>query len=289
MKYIDRNGKRIEDESKQDILLKAMYTTIVGRMVLKPLVSPFFSKLAGSFLSTKLSCPLIKPFIESNHIDMSQFESRKFSSYNDFFTRKIKPGQRVLEGDDHTLISPCDSYVTAFPITNNLILQVKNTEYSVRSLLRSQKLASRFAGGYALICRLTVNDYHRYCYATSGNQSKNYKIPGILHTVNPIANDYTTIYKENSREYTVIHSDFLGDVVQMEVGALMVGKISNHKQSCHVNRGEEKGYFEFGGSTIILLVQKDRVSLETNFLTNTKSGYETQVRLGDKIGQAILH
>ena len=104
------------------------------------------------------------------------------------------------------------------------------------------------------------------------------------HTVNPIANDYLPIYKENTREYTVIHSKEFGDVLQMEVGALLVGKISNHKQSTVVTRGEEKGFFEYGGSTIVVLTQKGRVTPRSDLLTNSKNGYETKVLQAHPLG-----
>lgn len=288
MKQIDIYGNKTDIDSKQDKLLHFMYTTAIGRFLLKPLVSPFFSRMAGRFLNTRFSCRFIEPFIRSNSIDMTDFEERSFTSYNDFFTRRIKPGKREFPADDKILISPCDSFVTAYRITDRLSFNVKDTEYTVRSLLRSKKLAGRFQGGYALIFRLTVSDYHRYCYCASGTQSKNYSIAGTLHTVNPVANDCLPIYKENSREYTLLHSDQFGEVLQMEVGALMVGKIVNHKASCPVCRGEEKGYFEFGGSTIILLLQKDAVKLREDLLPNTEKGYETQVRLGDAIGSSLL-
>lgn len=288
MKQIDIHGKKTDIDSSQDKLLHLIYTTVVGRFILKPFVYPPFSKLAGRFLNTGFSRRFIESFIRSNNIDMTDFEERSYSSYNDFFTRKIKPGARTISGDETTLISPCDSFVTAYPITEKLSFDVKNTEYTVRSLLHSKKLADRFGGGYALIFRLTVSDYHRYCYAVSGTQSKNYYIPGTFHTVNPIANDFLPVYKENCREYTLIHSGQFGEVLQMEVGALMVGKIVNHKASCPVTRGEEKGYFEFGGSTIILLLQKNAVKLREDLLANTTEGYETQVKLGDALGSSLI-
>lgn len=284
---IDRNGKKITKKTRQDKLLHTLYTTTAGRMLLKPLVCPSLSKFAGKLLNSRLSRRLIQPFINSNQINMKDFQTTAYSSYNDFFTRKIKPEARTICGTETTLISPCDCYATAYPITDDRVFHIKHARYTVSSLLRSKKLAAKFQGGYALILRLTVCDYHRYCYAVTGNQSKLYRIPGILHTVNPIAGEYFPIYKENSREYTVIRSPQFGDVVQMEVGALMVGKIVNHKQCCPVRRGEEKGYFEFGGSTIILLLQRDAVALRSDLLRHTADGYETQIRLGDALGEAL--
>ena len=284
MDYIDLQGKKVSNITNQDKLLSFLYTNIFGRMLLKPLIQPQVSKLAGRYLSSAHSKWLIPKFIERNEIDMDIYEECDYSSFNDFFTRKIKPDCRPIPEDRDVLISPCDCLATVYPIQENTTFSIKNTEYTLRSLLRSPRLAKRFRGGYAYVLRLTVEDYHRYLYSVSGKQSKNYHIDGTFHTVNPIANDYLTIYKENTREYTVILSKEFGDVLQMEVGALLVGKISNHKQSTVVTRGEEKGFFEYGGSTIVVLTQKGRVTPRSDLLTNSKNGYETKVLQAHPLG-----
>lgn len=284
MDYIDLQGKKVSNITNQDKLLSFLYTNIFGRMLLKPLIQPQVSKLSGRYLSSAHSKWLISKFIERNEINMDIYEECDYSSFNDFFTRKIKPDCRPVPEDLDVLISPCDCLATVYPIQENTTFSIKNTEYTLRSLLRSPRLAKRFRGGYAYILRLTVEDYHRYLYSVSGKQSKNYHIDGTFHTVNPIANDYLPIYKENTREYTVIHSKEFGDVLQMEVGALLVGKISNHKQSTVVTRGEEKGFFEYGGSTIVVLTQKGRVTPRSDLLTNSKNGYETKVLQAHPLG-----
>lgn len=283
MKYMDREGNAYEDSTSQDKLLEFLYTHAVGRLMLKPLVTPAFSNFIGKVLDSAWSKVLIKPFIKNTGIDMSEYKNTTYSSYNDFFTRKIKSGYRPLAGDNNTLISPSDGNVTVYPITDKTTFSVKHTEYTLRTLLNSHRLAKRYEGGYAFIIRLTVEDYHRYCYVADGIKSKNYFIPGSLHTVNPIANDYTPIYKENAREYTVLHTREFGDIIQMEVGALMVGKIVNHHEEDEVLRGEEKGYFEFGGSTIIVFVKKDRVKVREDLLQNTQNDYETKIHQGDEL------
>jgi phosphatidylserine decarboxylase len=284
MDYIDLQGKKVSNITNQDKLLSFLYTNIFGRMLLKPLIQPQVSKLAGRYLSSAHSKWLISKFIERNEINMDIYEECDYSSFNDFFTRKIKLDCRPVPEDLDVLISPCDCLATVYPIQENTTFSIKNTEYTLRSLLRSPRLAKRFRGGYAYVLRLTVEDYHRYLYSVSGKQSKNYHIDGTYHTVNPIANDYLPIYKENTREYTVIHSKEFGDVLQMEVGALLVGKISNHKQSTVVTRGEEKGFFEYGGSTIVVLTQKGRVTPRSDLLTNSKNGYETKVLQAHPLG-----
>lgn len=284
MDYIDLDGTLIKSTTSQDKLLSFFYTNAFGRILLSLLVRRELSVFSGKVLDSGYSTVLIKSFIEKNKINMEDYENRKYNSFNDFFTRKIKPDSRPVCADPDTLISPCDCKATVYAITKGTTFSVKNTEYTLRSLLRSPKLAARFENGYAYILRLTVDDYHRYVYAASGKQSKNYHIDGTFHTVNPIANDHLPIYKENTREYTVIHSPVFGDVVQMEVGALMVGKITNHQHSTDVIRGEEKGYFEYGGSTIILLTN-NTVSPRADLLQNTLNGYETRILQGQDLGK----
>lgn len=285
MKLRHRDGTQIEIQDGQEKLLERLYGNAFGRMLLKPLVNPMVSKLGGWFLSTKTSCMLIDSFIRNNNIDMSQFEDTEYKSYNDFFTRKIKAGARVVDENPNHFISPCDSKLTVLPIDNDCVLTIKNTRYTVASLLRDKKLAKKFEGGQALIFRLCVDDYHRYSYVADGTKSRNRFIPGVLHTVNPISNDYFPIYKENSREYCLIHTEEFGDMVMMEVGALLVGKIVNYHEKAQVRRGREKGYFEFGGSTIVLLLEAGAAQIDEDILKNSAEGFETKVKLGEKIGK----
>ena len=284
MRQRTRDGLLIEGADGKDRLLAALYGSAPGRLLLKPLTAPWLSKLAGCFLSTGASKVFIRPFIKNNHIDMSQFEPVAYESYNDFFSRRIRPEARPIDMDPRHLISPADSKLTALPITETGRFTLKHTQYTVGSLLKDPALAAEYVGGWCLIFRLTVDDYHRYCYAFSGEKGENIRIPGRLHTVNPIANDFFPIYKENSREYTVLHTLEFGDVVAMEVGALLVGKIVNHHGRASVHRGQEKGYFQFGGSTVVLLLKKDTAILDGDILENSRNGIETVVKFGEKIG-----
>lgn len=284
MRWKLRSGEVVERKDSQERLLSLLYGTIGGRVFLKILTRPLVSKAAGAFLSTKLSCFLIRPFVRRNGIDMSQFTEEKYGSYNAFFSRKIRSGARKVDMDARHLISPCDSKLTAVPIGEDLQLTIKHTTYTIESLLRDSQLAKEFCGGWALIFRLTVDDYHRYCYVADARKSANVSLPGVLHTVNPIANDYFPIYKENAREYTLCDTREFGKLLMMEVGALLVGRIVNHHQEAEVKRGEEKGYFQFGGSTIVMLLQEGRVHVDADILKNSKAGLETVVRMGEKIG-----
>lgn len=288
MKQKTRDKVLIYSQSNQDRILSWLYRSVLGRVLLKLITKPVVSKLVGWFLSSKASRILIKPFIHKHSIDMSQFESTEYCSYNEFFFRKICPAARPIDTDPRHLISPCDSKLTVLPIMENNRFRLKNTDYTVASLLRDEELAAAYEGGYALIFRLTVDDYHRYCYIADGNKEDNIHIPGVLHTVNPIANDYHPIYKENSREYSILHSDFFGDIVMVEVGAMLVGKIVNYHGKATVMRGQEKGYFQFGGSTVVLLLKANTARIDEDILKNSNGRIETIVRYGEKIGLSLL-
>lgn len=288
MKYRDRLGNEFEQTTGQDKFLADAYASSIGRGLMKFLGNPIFSKLSRVILDSKISTIAIDYFAKSNNIDLTEYEDKEFVSFNDFFIRKIKRGRRFVTKDDKVLVSPCDGKVSAYEITNSSSFIVKNSVYTVESLLRDKKLAERYNGGTAFIIRLAVDDYHRYIYPCNGIKSHNRFISGILHTVNPIVSKYLPVFKENCREYCLIRSDNFGDVIQMEVGALMVGKITNaHKDICRVRRGDEKGYFEFGGSTIILLLKKDKVKICEDLFDNTKKGFETIVKQGEILGESL--
>lgn len=284
----DREGRIVHKDNGQDNFLKNLYGTSIGRKFLKILVNPCISKLGGAFLSTKLSSLLVKPFIKANNIDMSDYTERAYASFNDFFTRDLKPGKRFINRDKEVLISPSDGRVSVYEIDDNMTFNIKDSYYTVESLTHSKKAANYYKGGTCVIIRLCVDNYHRYCYIDNGYKTTNKYIPGVLHTVNPVACEYYDIYKENSRECSLLHTENFGKVMQIEVGALMVGKIVNYDQVACIHRGDEKGKFEFGGSTIVLLLKKDAVEIDDDLIENTKNGYETAVKMGERIGKQLF-
>lgn len=289
MNYVDRKGNVTVEEKDQDKLLRHLYQDWGGRLCLKLLVRPFVTELGGWFLNTRVSSLLIPGFVKRNHIDLSECTKQKFDSYNEFFTRRLKEGERPIAEDEQVLISPCDGKVTVSRIGTDSSFFIKNTPYTLKRLLRNDKLAQRYMDGYAVILRLTVDDYHHYCYVANGKKSPNVCIPGVFHTVNPAANDVCPIYHENTRQYCLLKTKEFGTITMMEVGAMMVGKITNqHRGTWEAVRGEEKGYFEFGGSTIVLLLQRGKVRLDDDLIENSENGYETIVRMGERIGKCKL-
>ncbi len=266
--------------------LSFLYRTLPGRLCLSVLTQPALSRLAGAYLSSPLSKGLIDGFIRKNGIDMRDYEKRDYESFNDFFTRRIRPGRRPFDADPRALIAPADARLSAYAIDDKSLFFIKGTPYSVGTLLRDRAQARAFRGGLCLIFRLTVGDYHRYCFFDDGVVLGGRFLPGVLHTVNPVALGGYDIYKENARAVTLLRTRSFGDAAQVEVGAMLVGRICNTHTSGFFFRGQEKGYFEYGGSTVVLLLRHGAAELRRDILRNTADGVETRVRQGERIGNA---
>lgn len=288
MKYRDRQGNTFENDTAQDKLLRRLYGSVPGRKLISLLIKPRVTEIMGFFMDRSVSTLMIDGFVKKNNIQMSDYIPTRYKSYNEFFTRRIKPSKRSFDPDETVLCSPCDGKVSAYNITPGLTVNIKGSNYSVKSLLRNTELSEEMAGGVMMIIRLTVDNYHRYAYIDDGFKSGNFYIPGVFHTVNPIALEHANIYYENSREYTVINSIHFGTFIQMEVGALGVGKIVNYDEECEIYRGDEKGRFEFGGSTVVLLFEKDAIIPDADLIKNTEEGCETIIKLGERIGVSNL-
>lgn len=266
-------------------ILKFLYTNFIGRCILKVLTWSFVSKLCGFFLNSRISKFLIKPFVKKNNINLDDYYSDDFKCFNDCFSRKIKEGKRVIDKDDNSLVSPSDGLVSVYKISDDLILNIKNSSYTLSSLVDDDGIVKRYKNGTCVVIRLCVNHYHRYCYPSNGIKEKNKYIKGCLHTVRPIALENTKVFSQNAREYTVLKTDFFGDVVMMEVGALLVGRIKNyHDDNYKFEKGEEKGMFQYGGSTIILILE-DKVNVDESFFEATKKGLEVPIKMGEVLGR----
>ena len=272
----------------EDKALRFLYETAPGRLLLKPLVSRPLSEAAGRFLDTPLSKPLIKPFLRAGHIDLAEYLPEDYRCFNDCFTRRIRPELRPIPADERALIAPCDARLTVRPIEGDTVLPIKQSRFTIPALLGSEKLARPFRDGLCLVFRLCVDDYHRYCYFDSGVKSANVFLPGKLHTVRPVALAAEPVFTENCREYTFLKTDHFGLAAQIEVGALLVGKIENHDGPGPFRRGAEKGRFLYGGSTVVLLLRKDAAVLRPGLLEASARGEETRVRMGEQLGAARI-
>jgi phosphatidylserine decarboxylase len=285
MKIYDRKKTEYEEITQYgQEKLRFLYGNPLGRVLLKIAVSPAVSDLYRFLNGRKSSVKKIPGFIEENHIRMEDFEDREYRSFNDFFTRRLRDGARKIETDRNILISPADAKLLVYNIDDDLRMKDKGRTYTLEEILTDDKYCEEYSGGYCLVYRLCVDDLHRYCFIDDGRLKGRKTIKGKLHTVSSLSADHK-IYKENFRVVNVMDTENFGRVIHIEVGALIVGRVVNHDVRSFT-KGEEKGYFEPGGSTIIEIFEKDSVRIDEDILTQSKDHIETKVKFGEGVGTA---
>ncbi len=225
---------------------------------------------------------MIKGFIKKNQIDMSAFEGRKFSSFNDFFTRQDIT--RKPDTNPSHLISPSDSFLSVYKISEDSVFNVKGYDYTLRDFFGTDEFTQKFQGGDCLIFRLAANDYHRFCYIDDGRIGQHHFIEGKLYSVQPVACENFRVYTKNRRSWALMNTRNFGDVASVEVGAFSVGGIVNHHSDYDFKKGEEKGYFDLHGSTIVMMFEKGKIKLSDEVLAGTAEGKEYKVLYGTQIG-----
>lgn len=282
--YQRKTDKVVEPIEYKAGLLDKLYGTVWGRFLLPILTRPSLSYLLTLKDYTGLSRKKLASFVEDYQLDLADYEDGPYSSFAAFFQRKIKPSLRPICPDSQVL-AVADAKLEVFSVSQDLQLTIKGQTYSLVELLLDEELAQLFSGGTALVYRLGVEDLHRYLSAESGRIVQRRKIKGRLHTVRQVAQKRRLIYKENKREYCLLDTE-LGPILQMEVGALLVGRIYNHSQD-HLVRGQEKGYFGLGGSTILVLYPATTIRMDQDILTYSDQGIETQIQMGERIGEKL--
>ncbi|SJZ36113.1 phosphatidylserine decarboxylase [Cetobacterium ceti] len=294
IKYLDRKtGEILVEDVPGEGFLKFLYYNPFGQLPLNAIVrKKFLSEIYGKKMNSTKSIEKIKPFVENYKINMKESlkSIEEFKSFNDFFIRKLKDNARPIDSSEDSLVSPADGKILAFENLN--ILQnffVKGDEFTLKEYLKDETLAEKYKDGTFLIIRLAPVDYHRFHFPASGTISSSKEIDGYYYSVSPYAiRRNFRIFCENKREYSILSTEKFGDILLSEIGATMVGTIlQTYTPNTFVKKGEEKGYFLFGGSSCILLFEKNKIKIDSDILENSKNGIETKIFMGEKIGEAI--
>jgi phosphatidylserine decarboxylase len=288
IQYYERESGQLKTEKVAgEKWLVWLYYNPVGEATLWALAKrKLVSSIYGTMMDRPSSAKKIHPFIEDFDIDMSVAQEQEFNTFNAFFTRKLKHDARPVDTSSAIVVSPADGKILAYADISNSWFIIKGYRFDVYSFLDNPDLAQKYHDGALLIIRLAPMDYHRFHFPVSGNISPNKKIDGDYYSVNPFAlRKKAEIFCLNKREYTILSNPLFGDVVMAEVGATMVGSIVQTYKGSYVNKGEEKGYFKFGGSTVVLLFEKSKIHIDEDLLINTAKGYETTVKMGERIGE----
>ncbi len=267
-----------------------MYNTDLGKALTRSVLNKHLvSKLYGRAVKSSQSKSIISKFVKHYDIDLSEVKKPigSFRSFNDFFIRELKETARPIDNKPRHLIAPADSRLLVFDLKSTDVFPVKGYWYSLQQLVKDPHLADEYRDGWCFIYRLAPADYHRFCYIDNGSQEKVKRIRGSLHSVNPIAlSSINNLLSQNYRVLSILETENFGKVLHLEVGALLVGKIVlRNRQNYFFKRGEEKGWFEYGGSTIIQIFKKEAVIPDADILKNSMSNIETLVRMGEKTGK----
>jgi phosphatidylserine decarboxylase len=285
-KYVERSSGIIKTEKVLgEKWLTWLYNNPVGEATMFTLVKrKFFSSLYGNMMDSPYSAKKILPFIEEYNIDINIAQNQEFNSFNEFFTRKLKNDARPINNDSNIVISPADGKILAYSNISNSNFIIKGYRFDVRTFLDDTNLAKKYKSGSLVVIRLAPYDYHRFHFPVNGKILSPTLIDGDLYSVNPMAlRQMADIFLLNKREYTIISTKQFGDVIMAEVGATMVGSIIQTYTGDNILKGKEKGYFKFGGSTVVLLFEENKIIIDSDLLKNTENGLETEVKMGERI------
>ena len=297
--FLDRETKKITKEKVYgEVCLRALYgerfSSRLLRCTLLPLLfkHPFVSKLYGILQRSSFSKSKIKPFIETFEMDASVFLDPvdSFRSFNDFFIRKLKPEARIITSGRDVAILPADARYLVYPNMEKADgFLVKDKKFSLESFLQSKELADKYAQGSMLIARLCPTDYHRFHFPFNCIPSYPKSIDGYLYSVNPIAlKRRIEIFSENKREMTFLRTQQFGEVIFTEVGATNVGSIhQTFTPGEPYAKGDEKGYFSFGGSSLVLLFEPGTIQFDQDLLDASSERMEVRGLMGQSLGRAL--
>ncbi len=296
IKYYNRKTGSYETEIVvKEKSMKYIYTSKPGKRVLEHFIKKrLFTSMVGKYCDMKRSRKKIKRFIKNYNIDIECLKKSpdEFKSFNDFFIRELTEDARPIDFRKDILISPCDGKVLAYEkIATDDVFEIKGVPYHLSELIGSKEVAQKFYGGTCIIFRLCPTDYHRFHFIDNGICEASKKVSGYYYSVNPIAlKNVPQVFCSNKRAWSLFHSEQFGGVLYIEVGATCVGTIvQSYSPNKQVKRGEEKGYFKFGGSTLILLIPKGVVSIDDDILKQTYMNFETLVKMGEAIGKKQIH
>jgi phosphatidylserine decarboxylase len=291
IEYYDRATGQLRRETVMgDAAIKWAYQTLSGKLF-SPLLfgSSLLSRMLGWYFDSSWSRGKIAKAIDDLEIDVNEFAKpqNEFKSFNDFFTRKLKEEARPFSDDSCDFLSPADGRLLVYDdIVGDTCVQVKGIEDSLHSLFGRD--IDDFNGGKVAVLRLCPADYHRFHFPCTGTIVEQAKIEGKYHSVNPLAlNANARIFCINKRSYTLIDTERFGRLAFMEVGAFGVAGIHQTFSGTQVEPMQEKGYFDFGGSTIVLVFQKGKIEFSEDLIKHSQNGIETLVKVGETIGQAV--
>ncbi|KAF6515187.1 hypothetical protein HZS61_005093 [Fusarium oxysporum f. sp. conglutinans] len=244
----------------------------------------------------------ISKFVDYYGINMDDFDPSDINEYNtfeDFFARAHKAGSRPIHRPDDALtaVVVADSRVVAYEsVAETKKIWIKGHDFSITNLVMDTQLGSKYENAAVASFRLSPQDYHRYHSPVTGKIKLFRSIPGDYYQVDPVAlQSQVDILTRNRRAYVIIETAEFGDVLFVAIGATNVGSVVIHEQfqksGVQVNKGDELGHFQFGGSSIIVAFQMERIKFDNDLLQLSKRRIQVSVEVASKkeTADAFLH
>ena len=297
--YIDRQtGQKLQEKVYGAPVLRLLYgrslaSTIFGTPLAFLLSRlPWFSAFYGWAQNLPCSKKKVLPFIETFGVDTSEFaqDPSTFTSFNDFFTRHLKPAARPIAPQNTTAIIPADGrYLFYQNIEKADGFVVKGQKFDLADLLQDEKLAEKYAQGSMAIARLCPTDYHRFHFPVDCIPGKTEFINGWLYSVNPVAiKQNVEIFTQNKRTLCILDTPLFGKVLFMEVGATCVGAIhETYTPGTPYLKGDEKGYFSFGASSLIVIFPPNTIRFDKDLIEASKEHIEIKCLMGQSMGTLV--
>lgn len=292
IQYFNRYTGCVETEEVYgEAFMHWIYGTRLGSLALHALVKrSLFSRWYGWRMNRAASRRKVLPFIQRYQVNIQEFTETPdtYRTFNEFFYRKLKPAARPIAPEPDVAVFPADGRHLGFSDLSRLDgIFVKGRFFDLRRLLQDRELTEQYQDGTMVLSRLCPLDYHRFHFPVAGLPTRPTLINGPLYSVNPIAlRQNIHIFTENKRAYCRVQSPEFGQVLMFEVGATNVGSFEyTYTPGQPVAKGDEKGFFKFGGSSMITLFEKDRIRLDADLIENTRNTRELYARMGDHLGR----
>lgn len=230
----------------------------------------------------------ILPFVDAVAIDLDicQKKVSEFSSFAEFFARKIDLTKRPIAHEPGVCVSPVDSRVLAYEfVSATRAFEIKGRNFDLRSFLRLEEDMKLVESGPMLVFRLHLADYHHFHFPVSCRPSRSREIAGRSYMVSPYITQWLPkTYSENRRTITRLESDEFGPLLMIEIGGFTISSlVQEFEPEVKVGKGDHKGHFGLGGSTVVLVFQPGRAKLDADILRNTAEGFETIVNFGEQV------
>ena len=291
IEFYNRYNGEIETESIYgEAFLRWSYGNPLGQVMVALAVKRlWFSRWYGWRMDRPASRKKIVPFIREYGVNVDEFAAKvdDYGSFNEFFYRRLRPEARPIVSGETVAAFPADGrHLGIQNVSVADTFYIKGQSFNLEAFLGDRNLADEFEGGALLISRLCPVDYHRFHFPVGGTPGMAHTLSGSLRSVSPLAlRRKLSILWENRRVLTEIASEAFGKVLVVEIGATCVGGIhQTYDPESPVQKGDEKGYFSFGGSCVATLYKKGAIRFDDDLLEHTAEGREVYARMGDQCG-----